>query len=277
MIRGAAALVVAVAAAGGCRGSGARAQGADDRPDDRAARPTRAPAADASPARPPPTADGWGVEVAAVALRRARLARRYRAAPDDVARRAVRREASAYLRRAIVRRLIPPWLGMPWGMGRDATAIRPHQPGMKISCSYFVGAILGGAGVHLADRFRFAQAPALVIQRAVGGPIHRFLSISGDRLSAGIRALGDGVYLIGLDVHIGFVVVDGDDVRLVHASYTDHQVVTDEPLATAAAIAHSRHAGYFVSPVVVASDDDDELVDRWLTGRPIAVAAWRRR
>ena len=69
--------------------------------------------------------------------------------------------------RAIVDDLAPLWLGTPWGLGSDSAASRPYQPGMVVGCSYFVTAIAEGAGLKLDDRFRFAQAPALTIQRAL--------------------------------------------------------------------------------------------------------------
>ena len=55
------------------------------------------------------------------------------------------------------------------------------------------------------------------------------------------------------------------EVRLVHASYTDAQVVIDEPLATARVIANSRAAGYFVTPLL----QDDRLIERWLRGEAV--------
>lgn len=226
------------------------------------------PRADA--AAPPAAVATWDDTVAEIARERTRLAAAWRAADSATERARVRDRASRYLVDAITTRLVPPWLGMPWGMGRDSTATRPHEDGKRISCSYFVGAILQGADFRLANRFRLGQAAALIIQRSlVGAPgkVHRYLSIPPADLAARVRALGDGVYVIGLDVHVGLVVVRGDDVRFVHASYTGDQVVSDEPLADALAIARSQPRGYFVSPLVTAAGAaDDWLIERWLAG-----------
>lgn len=113
---------------------------------------------------------------------------------------------------------------------------------------------LRGIGFRLHDRFKLGQAAALDIQRSLigaGGKVHRFLSIAPADLATRIAALGD-------------------DVRFVHASYTGDRVVTDEPLATAAAILNSQPKGYFVSPIVVTRGGaDDWLVERWLTGAAV--------
>ncbi len=231
-------------------------------------------------ADPPPASTGlaisdaerdrrWDTAVAALEVGRQELAGELRRARGRAARAEVLRRAGDLAFRSIVDELAPLWLGMPWGLGKNSTAPRPHQPGMVVGCSYFVTAIAQGAGLRLDNRFRFAQAPALTIQRALArsrGAIHRYLSLPGDRLAHEIAALGDGLYLIGLDVHVGFVVVDRGQVRLLHASYTGGRQVTDEPLADAIAIANSREEGYFVSPLFVRSADNDDLIERWLVG-----------
>jgi hypothetical protein len=215
----------------------------------------------------------WDRATSALAARRAELATRYaRARGDDRA--AVLAEASAAFLDEIDR-LVAPWMGTPWGLGSNSTATRPHEAGMTVGCSYFVTSVLEGAGIDLDNRYRFAQAPALQIQRSLVGAgrkgVHRFLSIPPAELATRIAALGDGLYLIGLSNHVGFVRVDGGAVRFVHASYTNAQTVSDEPLATAKAIAISQPSGYFVSPVVTrAGDVDDWLVARWLTGKTVA-------
>lgn len=215
----------------------------------------------------------WDDAVDAIASQRVRLAAEWRAATTPAERAAVRDRASRYLSAAIVDELLPPWLGMPWGLGKNSTATRPHQAGKTIACSYFVGAVLQGAGFELRDRFRLGQAAALKIQRSLvggAGTVHRFLSIPPAELAAKLAALDDGLYIIGLDVHVGLVVIRGRDVRFVHASYTGDQVVSDEALASAQAIASSQRRGYFVSPVVTVSGvGDDWLIERWLEGDPV--------
>jgi len=205
--------------------------------------------------------------VSAIDARRAALRRAYAAAGTEPARAAVRAEARRYLLTAIRDQLFPLWLGTPWGLGRNSTATRPHQPGMTVGCSYFVTAILGNAGFRLDDRYRFARAPALDIQRSLArgdGAVHRFLSIPPAELERRIAGLGDGLWLIGLSNHVGWVVVRDGAVRLVHASWTGDRQVTDERFGAARAIEVSQRAGYFLSPVLVDSDENDALIDAWL-------------
>jgi hypothetical protein len=218
--------------------------------------------------------------VAEIEEARRRLAERFEAAAEGEAKEGVRAEARAYLVGVIADELFPRWLGTPWGLGKNSTATRPHEEGMTVGCSYFVTSVLQNAGVVLDNRYHFAQAPALRIQASLApgsNSIHRFLSIAPVKLERGIRGLGDGLYLIGLNNHVGFVLVRGGEVRFVHASYTGDQQVSNELLADAEAIALSQKAGYFVSPVFAADAEGGEanawLLDRWLAGAEIPFVA----
>lgn len=199
---------------------------------------------------------------------RVSMAAAYAAAESEVERAEVRARARKLLERTIIEDVFPAWLGMPWAMSKNSTATRPHEPGMSVGCSYFVTSVLQSAGVKLDNRYTFAQAPALHIQRSLAPDredLHTYFSIPAASLRKQIKALGEGLYIIGLDTHVGFVVVRGDEVRLVHASYTGDRVVTDEPLEGARAIENSRPKGYFVTPLFT----DGRLLDLWLRGQAV--------
>ncbi len=207
---------------------------------------------------------------------RRELARQFAAATGRAERDRIRTRARQYVVAAIRDRIFPAWMGTPWGLGKSSTSLRPHQQEMTVGCSYFVTSVLLNAGLRLDSRYRFAQAPALRIQRALAparADLHRFLSIPAAELDAGIAALGDGLYLIGLNNHIGFVTVTGDRVEIVHASYVAPRVVKVEPVLESPVIENSREAGYFVTPLF--SDAGDFLIDHWLAGDAVALEARR--
>src|SRR5262249_24054080 len=164
------------------------------------------------------------------------------------------------------------------GGGPTSTASLPHEPGMSISCSYFLTAALQNAGLKLESRTRFAQAPAAWIEQALlppGAHINRYGNLSPEALERRLLDdLGDGLYVMGLDIHVGFLVIREGRVSFVHSSYTPPGAVVDEPLASSLAIANSQRKGYWVSPLF----RDDRLVDLWLRGRHVpAPPQWRGR
>ena len=213
--------------------------------------------------------------LAQIVAHRAELGTRYAAARGTRARAAVRVEARRYVVDTLVSQVFPAWMGMPSGGGPQATASLPHQPGMYISCSYFLTAALQNAGLVLESRARFAQAPAAWIERALlppGGQIHRYGTLPADELEQKLVALGEGLYVVGLDIHVGFIDVRGGRATFVHSSYTPPGTVVDEPVVTSEAIANSQRKGYWVSPLF----RDDRLVDLWLRRTPVpAPPQWR--
>jgi hypothetical protein len=206
--------------------------------------------------------------LAQVAARQRDLGARYTAARGGRARAAIRDEARRFVVDTLVAQIFPAWIGMPSAGGPQATASLPHQPGMYISCSYFLTAALQNAGLVLESRARFAQAPAAWIQRALlppGGQIHRYGRLGPADLERRLVELGDGLYVVGLNIHVGFIVVKEGRAWFVHSSYTPPGTVVNEPVASSMAIALSQSKGYWVSPLF----RDDRIVELWLRRQPV--------
>jgi len=213
-----------------------------------------APPAAASVTRPP-----YRALRARIAEVRDELAERYETEKTVLG--AAKRE----LQSAIADVLLPAWLGTRWAF--HGTADEPLAP-EGIACGYFVAAILQHASIHLESRKAFARSTALTIARSLipAGPSHhRVFSVPARFLEQKVRSFGDGIYLLGLDVHVGFVIVRGESVRVVHASYTGARRVVDEPIAECEAVERSREAGYHVTALFA----DNTLTEAWLDGRTI--------
>jgi len=230
--------------------------------------PTGTPPADFDAAR-------YAAFVEQVAARRSELGARFAAARGGRARAAIRDEARRYIVDTLESRVFPAWMGMPSAGGQQATASMPHQPGMYISCSYFLTAALQNAGLVLESRARFAQAPAAWIERALlppGGQIHRYGNVTPEELERRLIELGEGLYVVGLDIHVGFIVVRDGRSWFVHSSYTPPGTVVKEPVVTSEAIALSRRKGYWISPLF----QDDRIVEMWLRRQPVpAPPQWK--
>lgn len=223
----------------------------------------------ASPAEPATTtavSATTGHEVGYDALRvriaeeRDRLAADLARATSDATRRVVLAQAREALRRAIVEQLFPAWMGTRWAF--HGTTERPRGP-EGIACGWFVATILAHAGLRLESRRRFGQATALAIAKALvpAKPAHhRVFSVPAQVLEQKLRSFGEGLYVLGLDCHVGFVSVRASAARVIHASYTGRRVVVDEPIVASEVIDRSRAAGYFATSLFA----DDGLARAWL-------------
>lgn len=185
----------------------------------------------------------------------------------------VRDEARRLVVDAIVNTIVPAWQGMPWTMavipdGLKPDATYPFEKGKGISCSWFVVSVLRNAGLTFVNPRQFAGAISIHIQYALSPDketIHRFFHVTPAQLERKLKMLGDGLYVIGLNCHVGFIYVDGDRVDILHSSYTSPQEVAVEPVTASEAIANSERAGYVVSALF----RDIRLIDHWLSGQRV--------
>jgi len=185
----------------------------------------------------------------------------------------VRTAARKFLARTIVDDILPAWKGTPWTMyavkdGLKPDALMPNEKGKGTSCSYFVASVLTNAGLKLESRAAFAKVIAVRIQKSLAPEprdLHRYHKVSPEKLEQKLLSLGPGLYLVGLNCHIGFITVGDKKVRFVHASYLEPYRVVEEALTKSQAIEKSFKSGYVVTPLF----QDDRLVEFWLEGRPV--------
>jgi len=185
---------------------------------------------------------------------------RQRLAQIAVGRAESRRQSQRLLLDAF-RGLTAHWLGTPWGLGAPQT--RTPQVG-KVNCGTFVGLVLADLGFVVNVRKLQRQPSQLIIKSFVGGRrVRKFSNRSMDTFLASVREMGPGLYIIGLDFHVGFLLQTETDLRFIHASFETGTVV-DEAAATAMPIATSNYrvVGKILSP---------RNLDDWLDGRRIAV------
>jgi len=157
------------------------------------------------------------------------------------------------------------WLGTRWGLGMPQTT-RPQQG--KVNCGLFVALILRYAGFNFNIwTFNRQAARDAIWSMAPRGQRRSFYRVKMKRFLAGVKKMGPGLFLIGLDFHIGFLRQDEAGLRFVHASYVDKKVV-DEPASEAIPIltSRSRVVGKILQP---------KMLRWWLTDRRIKILGKR--
>ena len=80
---------------------------------------------------------------------------------------------------------------------------------------------------------------------------------------ASVKEMGPGLFIIGLDFHVGFLLQTEDDLRFIHASF-ETETVVDEDAATAMPITTS---GYKVVGKILSPDN----ISSWLRNSKIHV------
>jgi len=198
--------------------------------------------------------------IARLEAERVALASRYQQTAAPVQKSEVMAEARTLVSRSIYTEIFPSWYGTAWDF--NGTTEVPTQG--KIACGYFVTTVLRDAGWKV-QRARLAQQASenIILSLTTDAYVKRFRRVAiGDFVNA-VKKWGTGIYIVGLDIHVGFVVNDGDEVYFIHSSYVEPYTVVREKASESKILAASN---YRVLGKITA---DDRFIEKWLLSREI--------
>jgi hypothetical protein len=167
--------------------------------------------------------------------------------------------ARAALLAAFDASLFPAWEGTPWDF--YGTTETPGEG--KIACGYYVTTLLRDAGFKI-DRVKLAQQASerIVKTFAAEADIQRFRDVSPADVVKRVRLKhGPGLYLVGMDYHVGLLRVTESDAKLCHSAVLTPSYATCEKAEASPGMISSYHV---VGPVL-----SDERVADWLAGRDV--------
>ena len=127
--------------------------------------------------------------------------------------------ARTYLLSKITSDIFPQWYGTPWDF--YGTTRIPGQG--KIACGYFVTTVLQDAGFNI-PRNEWAKLPSEVFIRKLSPDAHRFSSKTMGEIKRYFLRSSDGLYLAGLDNHVGFVWVQNNEIKFIHSNYYQPEI-----------------------------------------------------
>jgi hypothetical protein len=162
-------------------------------------------------------------------------------------------EISEVLFTTLVDSIFPEWYGTVW----DFNGIS-NTPGKgEIACGYFVSTTLKHCGFNL-NRYKLAQQASAVITQEVCGIDQTVKCIGMDKALTYLSAFEKGLFIVGLDYHVGFIVIENSEVFFVHSDYINGMVVR-EKLAVSEAFQSSQ---VFVIGKVL---PNSMVINKWLS------------
>lgn len=167
----------------------------------------------------------------------------------------IEERASSYLLEKITGDFFDQWEGTEWDF--NGTTRTPRKG--KIACGYFITTVLSDAGFKI-PRIKWAQQASEYYITRITSDVERFSNRSPEYMKNYFLKEADGLYIAGLDSHVGFVYKSGKEVTFTHASYYDpklgvqtESLVGDNPFAKSA----YRVVGRILNP---------EMVRKWILG-----------
>lgn len=161
--------------------------------------------------------------------------------------------ARNYLLAIMSEDVFPYWYGTKWdfnGMTRT-----PKQG--TIACGYFVTNTLSDIGFNI-PRIKWAQSASELFIRKLALNVKRFSNKPLSEVESYLLETGDGLYLVGLDMHVGFLVVKDKTIKFVHSSYYRPEIgVMSEEITSRNPFSDS---GYRVIGTLLS----DEMVVKWM-------------
>lgn len=161
----------------------------------------------------------------------------------------------------LVSDIIPQWYGTKWSF--DGYTEIPKSG--SIACGYFVSTTLRDVGLNV-NRYKLAQkAPyheAKVI--ACGSAIETLQNKTKEELETYfLTNKKDGLYFIGLDFHVGFILKEGQNVYFIHSNYFNNSGPTKEKIEDSKVM--NSKVYHFCNIT-----HNDVLLKKWLNNEVIA-------
>jgi hypothetical protein len=156
---------------------------------------------------------------------------------------------------AAVTTIIPNWIGTAWDF--NGTTETPQQG--TIACGYFVTTVLRDAGLPIA-RIKLAQCASEQLVTTLIQPkyIHRFSNVTIQNFIQSVQQQGYGLYIVGLDNHVGFIYNDGAAIYFIHSTFVGTRNVQKEKAAGSWVLAQSKYK------VLGKLSSDEKVLERWM-------------
>lgn len=121
--------------------------------------------------------------------------------------------------------IIPYWYGTSWDF--NGTTQNPGEG--SIACGYFVSTVLRDAGLKI-ERVKMGQSASeyMIHKLASAADTKTFYKARLTDALSFVKNKGFGIYIIGLDCHVGFLYNDSVHIWFIHSKWYKERAVVKE-------------------------------------------------
>lgn len=155
----------------------------------------------------------------------------------------------------ITQKVFPYWYGTKWDY--YGTTEIPQEG--SIACGYFVTTTLRDMGVPI-NRVKMAQCASEEMIRSLVSKknIHHISGVSLKDFEKKLITYGNGLYIIGLDNHTGFIFINGKERLFIHSTGWFPFKVVKDVISESSVLSKSTYR------VVGKISDDDDFLRKWV-------------
>ncbi|MGK4566410.1 hypothetical protein [Flavobacterium sp. 3HN19-14] len=148
------------------------------------------------------------------------------------------------------------WYGTQWNF-YGQTKIPRHG---KIACGYFVTTVLSDAGFNIpGDEWAKLASETFIVRLTKN--VKRFQGKPVGDVITYLKTKGNGLYMVGLDCHTGFVYVKDGEARFVHSNYYEPEIgVMSQDLDSSNPLKASKYR-------ILGRLLDDEMIKNWILNK----------
>lgn len=150
------------------------------------------------------------------------------------------------------------WYGTPWDFYGQT---RVPKTG-TIACGYFITHTLADIGFNIPTVKWAQSASEVMIKKLSNNKIKRFSNAPISIVEEYLRKAGKGIYLVGLDCHVGYIVVKVNQMKFVHSNYYQPDLgVMSQDIDSWNPLNDSKYR-------VIGKLLSDEMIINWILDKP---------
>jgi len=193
-----------------------------------------------------------------ISKRHFKFTQEYRKSKNEKEKKIIINKVRNFLFDVMLKKIMPPWIGTPWSFSGKSKI-----PGDgSIACGYFVVHILKDLGFKMSEKMARQPSENIIKNLIRTRNIKRFWnSASMDKVKKWIVESEEGIYIVGLDIHVGFIINKGNKITFIHSNYYDPpSKVVNQDLMEKSPLTNSKYR-------ILGKILDDTMIEKWLTGR----------
>lgn len=191
-----------------------------------------------------------------IEAKRNKFAKSYNSAKTLQEKEKVINQARNYLNEVLPRKVFPAWYGTPWSFNGDAAY--PLQG--TIACGSFVENVLKNLGFKIDNRLSAQPSEYIIKNICENKKIVRFSNLPIGVFNDKVQKIGEGIYIVGLDRHVGFLYILKGKFRFVHSH--GYLFVLSEVPSLSPILRLSKYR-------VVGKLFNNKIIIQWLCGKKI--------